>query len=158
MSNNRRNNVFEMFGHHVSNARRAGIVLPLAYAEMITEKGTLEGEIALAVMSDGVRRVGFYMLKNDHFIDVEFKPDPDVQGNIMIERSTKGRRVREDEDIEFILTESFEPSSQLKQITGSSEVMSTLQLARYAQKLMQKARYSRTMRKKGREVKYTSAV
>lgn len=147
-------NVFETYGYHMSCGKRDGLVFPLSYAELLTPKGIMEGELAVAVMSDGERRLGFYVLDTDRFIDMQIKRDVDAPETLVIERDYKGKAVRlsEDDEIESIIGCEFEPSSQLAQYTNSHQSLTTMGIARHAKDLLEVAYYRGTLRKKGRDI------
>lgn len=147
-------NVFEMYGYHFSRGKREGLVFPLCYAEMLTDDGTEEGELAVAIMSDNERRFGFFDFQKDRFMDMHFLPDPDVEGSLLIERDFKGKpvRLKPDQEKECIIGVEFEPSSQLVKLTDRKGMMSMHDLVKQAADLLENARYKDGLRKKGRDI------
>lgn len=147
-------NAFEMYGYHFSRGKREGLVFPLCYAEMLSEEGIEEGELAVAIMNDNERRFGFFDFRKDRFMDMQFLPDPDADGNLLIERDFKGKpiRLKPDQEKECIIGLEFEPSSQLVQLTDKKAILSMNDLVKYAADLLENARYKDGLRKKGRDI------
>lgn len=142
----------ETYGQRVSLFGKSGLAIPICYATMVDSESVREGELSAMVMEDGTKRFGFMDLETDKFMDMKISAG--LRGRGTIERDYKGipeSRLPDKADRPIIVGDSFEATTQFKEMQGVSEDKLTLrQLASHAEAIFAESRYENTAKRNTR--------
>lgn len=147
----------ETYGQRVNIFGKSGLAMPICYATMVDSENVREGELSALVMEDGTKRFGFMDLETDKFMDMKISAG--LRGRGTIERDYKGipeNRLPDKADRPIIVGDSFDVTTQFKEMQGVSEDKLTLrQLASHAESIFAEAQYENTAKRNVRGESYT---